>query len=200
MGYLRLYPNLLRFRDAVRIGRRYGLRNERETTAGYSRDNINNARGEPTMFATSPMHLQSMSGTAGHQFQRARFRAWFSQVCAVVTHRSRKLLDLSAEKSKVKVTEQHYAGIHAVPIRQIHGSENRTADFDRDFNPLSDLIRQRWTNLFNAWQKHAAMPPVDLIQIGDTYFVRDGHHRISVAHALGQEYIEAVVTLWKVAC
>ena len=152
------------------------------------------------MFVTSPMHLQSMSGGASHQFQQARLRAWFGQLWAAITHRSRKLLELSAEMSKVKLAEQHYAGIHAVPIRQIHGSENRAADFDRDFNPLSDRIRQRWTSVFNAWQKDVALPPVDLIQMGDTYFVRDGHHRISVAHTLGQEYIEAAVTLWKIRC
>ena len=40
------------------------------------------------------------------------------------------------------------------------------------------------------------LPPVDLIKVGENYFVRDGHHRISVAHALGQEFIEAEVTEW----
>ncbi len=42
-----------------------------------------------------------------------------------------------------------------------------------------------------------ALPPVDLIQLGDTYFVRDGHHRISVARALGYAYIDANVTVWQ---
>ena len=41
-------------------------------------------------------------------------------------------------------------------------------------------------------------PPVELIQVGDLYFVRDGHHRISVARAMGQEAIEAKVTAWHV--
>jgi hypothetical protein len=27
--------------------------------------------------------------------------------------------------------------------------------------------------------------------------VRDGHHRISVARALGQRYIDATVTVWR---
>jgi hypothetical protein len=30
-----------------------------------------------------------------------------------------------------------------------------------------------------------------LVQVGDIYFVRDGHHRISVAQALGQTDIDA---------
>ena len=39
------------------------------------------------------------------------------------------------------------------------------------------------------------LPPVELIQVGDIYFVRDGHHRISVARALGEEYIDAEIIL-----
>ena len=38
-----------------------------------------------------------------------------------------------------------------------------------------------------------------LVQVGDVYFVCDGHHRISVARALGQLAIEAEVTVWQVA-
>jgi hypothetical protein len=38
------------------------------------------------------------------------------------------------------------------------------------------------------------MPLVDLVRIGEIYFVRDGHHRISVARALGLDEIDANVT------
>jgi hypothetical protein len=40
---------------------------------------------------------------------------------------------------------------------------------------------------------------VELIKIGDIYFERDGHHRISVAQMMGQAYIDAQVTVWKIA-
>ena len=38
------------------------------------------------------------------------------------------------------------------------------------------------------------MPPVDLLKVGEIYFVRDGHNRISVARALGRNDIDAYVT------
>lgn len=38
------------------------------------------------------------------------------------------------------------------------------------------------------------LPPVKLILIGRLHFVRDGHHRISVAKAMAQEAMEAEVT------
>jgi hypothetical protein len=37
------------------------------------------------------------------------------------------------------------------------------------------------------------MPPIDVYRIGDLHFVRDGHHRVSVAGALGLDTIEAYV-------
>jgi hypothetical protein len=39
-----------------------------------------------------------------------------------------------------------------------------------------------------------ALPPISLFQIGDLYFVRDGHHRVSVAKSLGRDDIDAYVT------
>jgi hypothetical protein len=37
------------------------------------------------------------------------------------------------------------------------------------------------------------LPPVEVIRVGSDYFVRDGHHRISVAKAMHEQYIDAVV-------
>jgi hypothetical protein len=39
------------------------------------------------------------------------------------------------------------------------------------------------------------LPPVELIQIGNIYAVRDGHHRISVAMVNGEAFIEARITV-----
>jgi hypothetical protein len=48
-----------------------------------------------------------------------------------------------------------------------------------------------------AQQMGKTMPPVELIRVGNAYFVRDGHHRISVAQALGQEEVDAQITVWE---
>lgn len=48
----------------------------------------------------------------------------------------------------------------------------------------------------------AACPPARHVyahRFAQRYYVRDGHHRLSVARALGQEEIEALVTVWEVA-
>jgi hypothetical protein len=86
-----------------------------------------------------------------------------------------------------------------VPIEQIRGSEGRSNDFDRDFHPLQEHCMSRWLRVAKARDQDKVLPPVVLVQVGDVYFVRDGHHRISVASALGQLDIEAEVTVWQVA-
>jgi len=37
------------------------------------------------------------------------------------------------------------------------------------------------------------VPPLELYQIGDDFFVLDGHHRVAIAREVGQEYLDAHV-------
>ena len=96
------------------------------------------------------------------------------------------------------VRSEYSAGTRSVPLGQIRGSEGRCADFDAAFHPRQQHTRQRWEGIAQAIQRDVPLPPVELIQVGDIYFVRDGHHRISVNRALGQVDIDAVVTVWVV--
>jgi hypothetical protein len=86
-----------------------------------------------------------------------------------------------------------------VPISRIQGSQGRSRYFDRDFRPLHDQARQRWQSIARARRQGKQLPPVSLVQVGDIYFVSDGHHRISVARAMGQSDIEARVTILPVS-
>jgi hypothetical protein len=109
------------------------------------------------------------------------------------------LLDLGAVQAASTLRGCHYAGIQAVPIRCIRGSEGRADDFDSAFRPRNQRTRDRWVGIALARALGTPMPLVHLIRVGDLYFVRDGHHRISVARARGEEYIEAEVTVWVLA-
>jgi hypothetical protein len=86
-----------------------------------------------------------------------------------------------------------YRGLKDVTLGQIRGSENRVADFDCAFRPLKPANAARWQNVAQAYLSDRTLPPVELIQDGEIFYVRDGHHRVSVARALGQISIEAVV-------
>jgi len=129
----------------------------------------------------------------------------YSQACShsrrrwlwsLVTGRSRRLLSLAEVRAGSTLT-RHDAGVRTVPIERIRGSESRSADFDCDFNPLKSHSEKRWLRVARAWQEGKPLPPIKLIQVGDIYFVRDGHHRVSVARTLGVRSIEAEVTVWR---
>ena len=107
------------------------------------------------------------------------------------------LFDLNEIKHELKLHGSCYSGLKAVRIRSIIGSEGKCADFDMGFHPVNEKARQRWVNMAMVYLSYLPLPPVQLIQIGDAYFVRDGHHRISVARALGQDAIDAEVVTWK---
>jgi hypothetical protein len=89
---------------------------------------------------------------------------------------------------------EHSAGKAVVPLDAIVGTVNRGRDFDRNFRPITGRVRSRWEHIATAMRRGEAMPPVDLVRIGQIYFVRDGHHRVSVARALGHTDIDAMVT------
>src|SRR5207237_6804910 len=85
-------------------------------------------------------------------------------------------------------------GLKVVPISAIVGTVDRSRDFDRHFRPTSGRVRGRWEQIATAMRRGDALPPVDLYRLGEIYFVRDGHHRVSVACALGRDEIDAYVT------
>ncbi len=94
------------------------------------------------------------------------------------------------------LSHRYHAGTRAIAIDQIHGTLNRSSDFDTDFHPLNHAAKNRWQRVASAMLNGISLPPIEVIQVGDTYFVKDGHHRISVARALGLRYLDAVVEIW----
>jgi hypothetical protein len=86
-------------------------------------------------------------------------------------------------------------GLHAIPLDSIVGTAERakTRTFDRRFRPGSSS-RTRWERLWMAGRRGAALPPISVYRLNGEHFVRDGHHRVSVAHSLGMAAIDAEVT------
>jgi hypothetical protein len=79
-----------------------------------------------------------------------------------------------------------------VPVGQIVGSLARARDFDGEFRLRNRELNGRWRSVA-AVMARGVEPPVELIQLGELYFVVDGHHRVSVARALGRPSVTARV-------
>ena len=85
-------------------------------------------------------------------------------------------------------------GLQLISLDSIVGSVDRSREFDRDFRPTTPRVRERWQRINLAQRTGEAMPPIDVYRIGELHFVKDGHHRVSVARALGHTDINAYVT------
>jgi hypothetical protein len=85
-------------------------------------------------------------------------------------------------------------GLETIDLDSIVGTVDRTREFDRSFRPTSRRVRHRWERIAKAMRTGEPMPPIDVYRIGELHFVRDGHHRVSVARHLGLEVIDAYVT------
>jgi len=107
----------------------------------------------------------------------------------------RKALSFQEVVDALGLVDEVALGIRVIPVDQIVGSVDRVREFDPKFRPRSGLSRRRFERIDEAARRGEPLPPIDVYQIGDIYFVRDGHHRVAVHRALGLPEIEADVRL-----
>ena len=138
------------------------------------------------------LHDYDISST--RLFERALSVARIKRFYARIFHRCRQLLRLADIYRNAVLVHEQRVGIQSVPVNQIGGSVNKDSDFDIDFYPLKSYSENRWGRVARAVRAGAAMPPVELIRLCDLYYVIDGHHRVSVARMLKQDYVDAEVT------
>ncbi|MBN1812486.1 MAG: universal stress protein [Anaerolineae bacterium] len=132
--------------------------------------------------------------SAIQDFRRARSRAKLEQVMASLTGASTELLNYEEVRQKLKGTRTTSRGLQDIPINAIVGSVGRYSDFTRSFLPRQDADEGRWAGVEAAMTDMTGLPPVEVYQIGEAYFVMDGNHRVSVAKQLGATHVEAYVT------
>lgn len=128
-------------------------------------------------------------------FQRARKQAALQQVITRLRGQSNELLCYDTIRKQLKATgEPVKLGLQEIPLTKIVGSVGRYEDFTRSFLPKKDEDQDRWVGVKTAVQDMTGMPPIDVYQVGDIYFVQDGNHRVSIARQLGTDTISAYVT------
>ncbi len=132
--------------------------------------------------------------TAAEDFVRARRRAAIEEIMARLTGKSAKLLSYEEVRERLHATGATPRGVQEIPLDAIVGSVGRYTDFTRSFLPKQDSDEERWVRVETAPAGLAGLPPIEVYQIGQVYFVLDGNHRVSVARQQGLQYITADVT------
>jgi hypothetical protein len=81
-----------------------------------------------------------------------------------------------------------------IPVDAVVGTVDATADFDAAFRPATGRVAARWQRVARAFLDGCTLPPIDVVERPDGYYVIDGRHRVSVARALEQPCIEALAS------
>jgi hypothetical protein len=134
---------------------------------------------------------------AEHDFLRTRRRQVLSRLASWLRREPDDVSDILPFDEVVAAlgrTGERRLGLQVIALESIVGSVDRTKDFDRSFRPRTPRTRERWERLARAQRRGEAIPPIDVYRVGGLHFVRDGHHRVSVAIALNLRSIEARVT------
>ena len=132
--------------------------------------------------------------SALEDFRRARRRAAMEEILSRLTGKSTDLLPYEQVSQMLRVTKSEPRGLQEIPLDAIVGSVARYTDFTRSFLPRHDATQERWARVEMAASDPRGLPPIDVYQIGQVYFVADGNHRVSVARRLGANTILAHVT------
>ena len=132
-----------------------------------------------------------------NEFLRARRHHFL----AALAHRLRgqpadsdRLLPLDEVTGALGMRGERQLGLQRIPLDTIVGTIDSRRDFDRHFRPTSNRVRSRWEQLALAERRGAAIPLIEVYRVGGLHFVSDGHHRVSIAAATGQQTIDAYVT------
>jgi ParB-like nuclease domain len=144
-----------------------------------------------THFVAMSTWTQIETERAFKRAARARRRA---ALVSRVKRRGRRPCGLAVYNETPRSATGARRGLLEIPLNAIRGTTepNRAAQFDHEFRPAA-LTRCRWQSVWLAFHHGATLPPISVIQVGDDYAIRDGHHRVSVAKTLGAPTIRAVV-------
>ena len=143
-----------------------------------------------------PQHRfgQDSVSDAQHRFDGARMAAKLRSLLRILTRQSATLVPFDAVRDRLGDTPLIKRGVQIIPLEAIVGSVERDHDFTREFLPLYNDLRARWERIDEATMRLENVPPIDVYQLGQIYFVRDGNHRVSVARFNGATSIEANIT------
>lgn len=126
-------------------------------------------------------------------FQRARRRARLEMVASWLSGKSSVMLQYDEIRRNIQLTESAAAHLEDIPLSAIVGSVSREADFSRQLLPLNESDNIRWAKVKQAFESQEGVPPIEVFQVGEAYFILDGHHRASVARQIGASHIQAYV-------
>jgi hypothetical protein len=129
-----------------------------------------------------------------YQFTVLRMRALRDRFSAKLSGAQSELKRFPGSGGQPLSPTRRLLGLKTIRVDQITGALYRNTDFDHQFRPLKNHVLNRWVNAYILHERDG-LSPITVHKVDDQYFVEDGHHRVSVARALGMDFMEA--TVWE---
>lgn len=143
----------------------------------------------------TPMSIRMGQSLRAHEeFRHARNRALAQKFFATLQRQPGGLLCFEAVRAQLGFRGMANSGLQEIDIDKVVGSVGRAHDFAANFQPLRETSKDRWLQIRLAHAEMRDLPPIEVFQIDDAYFVIDGHHRVSVARTMKLISIAAMVT------
>jgi hypothetical protein len=140
--------------------------------------------------------MQDLYAEVAHrEWNQARRKALWLQIRSSLSSKKIDLINFDQLSQRFDLGNAAYQGVQKIPVAKIMGSLGRYHDFVQAFLPATESIRHRWEKIAALYLDPSSrgLPPIEVYQVGDGYFVSDGNHRVSVARQLGLKEIEAHV-------
>jgi hypothetical protein len=132
--------------------------------------------------------------TGVQRYESATLRAFWHEIFDHLRGKPARLLSFDDVKARLRLREGSYKGLQDISLNAIVGSVGRYQDFTSTFLPTSAISKDRWSRVYAEVVGSMGLPPIEVYEVGNVYFVRDGNHRVSVARELGYDTIQAYVT------
>lgn len=132
---------------------------------------------------------------ANQEWGQARRKALWTLFRASLSNKKVNLLNFDELSYHFELGNASYRGVQIIPLDKIIGSTGRYRDFVQTFLPVNEEMRERWQRIAAVYldPDSGGLPAIEVYQVGEYYFVTDGNHRVSVAHQLKLETIDAHV-------
>ena len=130
------------------------------------------------------------------EFNRASAKGFWEIVRGKLTRHDPFLASFNEVLEQLHLNSPVELGVQDIALKDIVGSEGRSKNFTRHFLPhITDKQgKERWRTIYTLAVTGTGFPPIEVYKVGQVYFVKDGNHRVSVAHHLGWCTIQAYVT------
>lgn len=141
--------------------------------------------------------MRDLSGLNYHEaledFLAARAKGALESILSRLSGTPVGLMQYEEVRRRFSGVESADRKLKEIPLDAIIGSLSRTKDYTRNLLPLNSEDKERWARVKTMMDDLSGLPPIEVYQVGEAYFIIDGHHRASVARESGARHIEAYV-------